>query len=64
MLCVEEVHDDVEDLEKSSNDVDRDDCHIPFQNPIRQPTYVTVETGGKLDVQTIKPTTLLNDLHD
>lgn len=50
MLCVEEVHDDVEDLENSSNGVDRDDCLIPLQNPIRQPTYVTMETGGELDM--------------
>lgn len=45
-----DVHDDVEDLENSTNDVDQDDCLIFLQKPIIQPAKVTMETRGALDV--------------
>ncbi len=40
-----EIHDDVKDLEKSSNNVDQDEGLISSQNPIIQPAQVTMETG-------------------
>lgn len=50
LFCVVDVHDDVEDLENSTNDVDQDDCLIFLQKPIIQPAKVTMETRGALDV--------------
>ena len=44
LCCVVEVHDNVEDLEKSSDNVDEDNRLIFLQKPIIQPAHVTVET--------------------
>lgn len=44
VLGVHEVHEDVEDLEEGSDDVDHDERLIRLQDAIIQPAQVAVET--------------------
>lgn len=51
LFSVEKVHDNVEYLEESSDDVHYDNGMVPLQAAVKQPAQVTVETGASLDVQ-------------
>lgn len=48
LFSVEEIHDNVEDLEKSSDDIHYDNGVILLQSAVKQPAQVTVETGAAL----------------
>ena len=52
LFCVVEIRGNIEDLQKSPDNVDQYNRLISLQHPIIQPTQVTMTKRGALDVRT------------